>query len=161
LLSEGEAAESCYVEAIERLTRTPLRPDLARAHLLYGEWLRRQARRIDARHQLRVAYDLFAAMGAEAFAERARTELQATGEKVRNATLDAHAALTPQEQHIARLARIGRTNVEIAGELFLSARTVEWHLRKIYVKLGVASRKELIDAARDGERSAGRTLLPR
>ena len=103
LLSRGEIAERCYVEAIERLGRTPLRPDLARAHLLYGEWLRRQARRVDARHQLRAAYDLFTAMGAEAFAERTRSELQAAGEKVRNAKLDTHTMLTPQEQHIARL----------------------------------------------------------
>jgi DNA-binding CsgD family transcriptional regulator len=149
LLSEGEIAESGYVEAVDRLARTPLRPDLARAHLLYGEWLRRQARRVDARHQLRAAYDLFAAMGAQAFAERARTELQATGEKVRNAKPDPHAALTPQEQHIARLARTGRTNAEIGGEMFLSARTVEWHLRKIYTKLGITSRKELMAARQD------------
>ena len=162
LLSQGEIAERCYVEAIERLARTPLRPDLARAHLLYGEWLRRQGKRVDARHQLRVAYDLFAAMGAEAFAERARTELQAAGEKVRNAKLDTHTVLTPQEQHIARLARNGRTNAEIAAELFLSARTVEWHLRKVYTKLGITSRKELTEAARPDEHPAEeRHLLQR
>ncbi len=151
LLSRGEIAERCYVEAIERLGRTPLRPDLARAHLLYGEWLRRQARRVDARHQLRAAYDLFTAMGAEAFAERTRSELQAAGEKVRNAKLDTHTMLTPQEQHIARLARNGRTNAQIAAELFLSARTVEWHLRKVYTKLGITSRKDLTEAPRQGE----------
>jgi len=161
LLSEGEIAESGYVEAIDRLTRTRLRPDLARAHLLYGEWLRRQARRVDARRQLRAAYDLFAAMGAQAFAERARAELQATGEKVRNAKPDPHAALTPQEQHIARLARIGRTNAEIGGEMFLSARTVEWHLRKIYTKLGITSRKELMAARHDEHPVEEWHLLPR
>jgi DNA-binding CsgD family transcriptional regulator len=161
LLSEGEIAESGYVEAIDRLTRTPLRPDRARAHLLYGEWLRRQARRVDARHQLRAAYDLFATIGAQAFAERARAELQAAGERVRNAKPDPDAALTPQEQHIARLARIGRTNAEIGGEMFLSARTVEWHLRKIYTKLGITSRKELMAARHDEHPVEEWHLLPR
>ncbi len=146
LLSEGEPAERCYIEAVERLGRTPPRSDLARAHLLYGEWLRREGRRVDARQQLRAAYDLFAAMGAEAFAQRARRELLATGEKVRKRDVDTPTELTPQEEHIARLARDGRTNPEIAAELFLSARTVEWHLRKVFTKLGITSRKGLNDA---------------
>ena len=146
LLSEGESADHCYAEAVERLGHTQLRPDLARAHLLYGEWLRRQGRTADARHQLRAAYDVFAAIGAEAFAERARTELSATGENVRKREVDTHSELTSQEEHIARLARDGRTNAKIAAELFLSVRTVEWHLRKVFIKLGITSRKELADA---------------
>jgi ATP/maltotriose-dependent transcriptional regulator MalT len=145
LLSQGQAAEGCYIEAVERLGRTQLRPDLARAHLLYGEWLRREGRRVDARQQLRSAHDLFAAMGAEAFTERARRELVATGEKVRKRQVDTQTELTPQEEHIARLARDGRTNPEIAAELFLSARTVEWHLHKIFTKLEITSRKGLHD----------------
>ena len=116
LLSEGQDAERCYAEAVERLGRTPLRPELARAHLLYGEWLNREGRRVDARHQLRAAYDLFAAMGAEAFTERARRELLATGEKVRRRKVDTRTELTPQEEHIARLARDGHTNPEIAAK---------------------------------------------
>ena len=143
LLSDGEPAERCYVEAVERLGRTRLRPDLARAHLLYGEWLRRESRRVDARHQLRTAYDMFAGMGAQAFADRARRELLATGEKLRKREVDTQAELTSQEEHIARLARDGRTNPEIAAELFLSARTVEWHLRKVFTKLRITSRKDL------------------
>jgi DNA-binding CsgD family transcriptional regulator len=143
LLSHGADGERCYGEAVERLGRTPLRPDLARAHLLYGEWLRREGRRVDARHQLRAAYDLFAAMGAEAFAERAHRELLTTGEKVSKRPIQTHTELTPQEEHIARLARDGRTNSDIAAELFLSARTVEWHLRKVFTKLGITSRKGL------------------
>jgi hypothetical protein len=146
LLSEGRDAEYCYVEAVERLGRTPLRPDLARAHLLYGEWLRREHRRVDARHQLRTAYDLFTVIGADAFAKRARSELLATGDKVRKREVDTHNDLTLQEEHIARLARDGRTNPEIGAELFLSARTVEWHLRKVFGKLGITSRKGLHDA---------------
>ncbi len=146
LLSEGKDAEHRYAEAVERLGRTQLRPELARAHLLYGEWLRRELRRGDARHQLRAAYDLFAVMGAEAFAERARRELLATGETVRKRQVDTYTELTPQEEHIARLARDGRTNPEIAAELFLSARTVEWHLRKVFAKLGITSRMGLHDA---------------
>jgi ATP/maltotriose-dependent transcriptional regulator MalT len=143
LVSEGREAEQYYGEAVERLGRTQLRPDLARAHLLYGEWLRRENRRLDARHQLHAAYQLLDAMGAEAFAERARRELLATGEKVRKREVDAHSQLTPQEEHIIRLARDGRTNPEIAAELFISTRTVEWHLRKVFAKLGIASRRDL------------------
>ncbi len=146
LLSEGRDAEHRYAEAVERLGRTRLRPELARTHLLYGEWLRRELRRSDARHQLRTAYDLFAVIGAEAFAERARRELLATGETVRKRQVDTHTELTPQEKHIARLARDGRTNPEIAAELFISARTVEWHLRKVFTKLGITSRMGLHDA---------------
>ena len=146
LLTAGPTAESCYEESVARLGRTPLRPDLARSQLLYGEWLRRENRRVDARAQLRAAYDAFEALGAEAFAGRARRELQATGETVRKRTVGASSDLTPQEAHIARLARDGRTNPEIAAELFLSARTVEWHLRKVFTKLGISTRKELGDA---------------
>jgi DNA-binding CsgD family transcriptional regulator len=146
LLSSGEDAEQCYVEAVERLGRTPLRPDLARAHLLYGEWLRREHRRIDARQQLRAAYELFTTIGADAFAERARRELLATGEKVRRREVDTATELTAQEEHIARLARDGRTNPEIGAALFISARTVEWHLRKIFTKLDITSRRDLHDA---------------
>jgi DNA-binding CsgD family transcriptional regulator len=143
LVSEGQDAEHWYAAAVERLGRTQLRPELARAHLLYGEWLRRENRRVDAREQLRTAHAMFAAMGAEAFAERARRELLATGEKVRKRDVDTQADLTPQEEHIARLARDGRTNSEIGAELFISARTVEWHLRKVFAKLDISSRKGL------------------
>jgi DNA-binding CsgD family transcriptional regulator len=143
LVSEGREAEQCYAEAVERLGRTPLRPELARARLLYGEWLRRENRRLDARHQLHAAYHLFTAIGAEAFAERARRELLATGEKVRQREVGTYSQLTPQEEHIVRLARDGRTNPEIAAELFLSTRTVEWHLRKVFAKLGITSRRDL------------------
>ncbi len=143
LVSEGQEAEQCYSEAVERLGRTRLRPELARAHLLYGEWLRRENRRLDARHQLHAAYHLFTAIGADAFAERARRELLATGEKVRKREVDTYSQLTSQEEHIVRLARDGRTNPEIAAELFISTRTVEWHLRKVFAKLGITSRRDL------------------
>ena len=143
LLSEGHDAEHRYAEAVERLGRTQLRPELARAHLLYGEWLRRENRRLDARHQLHAAYHLFTVIGAGAFAERARRELLATGEKVRKREVDTYSQLTPQEEHIVRLARDGRTNPEIAAELFISTRTVEWHLRKVFAKLGITSRRDL------------------
>jgi DNA-binding CsgD family transcriptional regulator len=126
--------------------RTPLRPELARSHLLYGEWLRREHRRLDARDQLRTAHDLFTEMGIEAFAERARRELLAVGDSVRRRKPDAHDDLTAQELHIARLARAGRTNIEIGEELFISARTVEWHLRKVFAKLNITSRRGLQDA---------------
>jgi DNA-binding CsgD family transcriptional regulator len=146
LVATGAAADALYAQAVEQLARTPVRPELARAHLLYGEWLRRENRRVDARLQLRAAHEIFVAMGADAFAERARGELLATGEKVRKRHVDTRTDLTPQEDHIARLAREGRTNPEIAAELFLSARTVEWHLRKVFTKLGITSRRELRDA---------------
>jgi DNA-binding CsgD family transcriptional regulator len=143
LVSQGREAEQRYAEAVERLGRTPLRLELARAHLLYGEWLRRENRRLDARHQLHTAYHLLDAIGAEAFAERARRELLATGEKVRKREVDTYGQLTQQEEHIVRLARGGRTNPEIAAELFISTRTVEWHLRKVFAKLGITSRRDL------------------
>jgi DNA-binding CsgD family transcriptional regulator len=143
LLSEAERAERCYREAVEHLRRTRLRPQLARVHLLYGEWLRRVNRRIDARTELRAAHDLFESIGMEAFAERARTELLATGEQVRRRTAETRTDLTPQERQIAQLARDGLSNPEIAAQLFLSPRTVEWHLRKVFGKLGIRSRREL------------------
>jgi ATP/maltotriose-dependent transcriptional regulator MalT len=143
LLSDGATAEGLYREAIERLRRTKLRPELARAHLLYGELLRREGRRVDAREQLRTAYDLFVAIGMEAFAERARRELLATGETVRKRSVETQDQLTPQELQIARLAADGHTNPEIGAQLFLSRRTVEWHLRKVFDKFEIASRREL------------------
>jgi len=143
LLSDGATAEGLYREAIERLSRAQLRPELARAHLLYGELLRREGRRVDAREQLRTANDLFVAIGMEAFAERARRELLATGETVRKRSVETQDQLTPQELQIARLAADGHTNPEIGAQLFLSRRTVEWHLRKVFDKLEIASRREL------------------
>jgi DNA-binding CsgD family transcriptional regulator len=156
LLQAGSGAESFYREAIDRLSRTRVRAELGRAHLLYGEWLRRGNRRIDARVQLRAAYDMFVSMGAEGFAERARHELVATGEHVRKRREDARDALTPQEEHIARLARDGRTNPEIGAELYISARTVEWHLRKVFTKLGISSRRGLQDALPSRDREIAR-----
>ena len=143
LLRDGKTAERLYHEAIDRLGRTQLRPDLARARLLYGEWLRRQARRVEARQQLRTAYDMLTAIGMAAFAERARRELIATGEKVRQRTVETSDQLTAQEALIARLARDGLSNSEIGAQLFISTRTVEWHLRKVFTKLGVSSRRHL------------------
>jgi len=145
LITDGQAAEPLYQEAIERFGRTQLRPSLARARLLYGEWLRREGRRLDAREQLRTAHHLFEVTGMEAFAERARRELLATGEKTRRRSVDAREELTPQEAQIVRLAADGHTNAEIAAQLFLSVRTVEWHLRKVFTKLGIGSRRELRD----------------
>jgi DNA-binding CsgD family transcriptional regulator len=143
LLCEGEPAESSYREAIERLSRIQLRPELARAHLVYGEWLRRERRRMDARAQLRAANDQFTSIGMEAFGERARLELQATGERARNRTVETRDELTPQEAQIAHLAAEGHTNREIAARLFISANTVEYHLRKVFRKLDVKSRTQL------------------
>jgi ATP/maltotriose-dependent transcriptional regulator MalT len=152
LLTNGDNADLLYREAIERLGRTQLRPELARAHLVYGEWLRRQGRRVDAREQLRTAHDLFAAIGMEAFAERAGRELVATGEQVRKRSPETREELTAQEEQIARLARDGLSNPEIGGQLFLSARTVEWHLRKVFTKLDISSRRQLRVALPEGGR---------
>lgn len=147
LLAEGRAVEPLYREAIERLGRTSFRPELGRAHLLFGEWLRRAGRRTDARVQLRTAHELLSTLGVDAFAERARRELHATGERVRSqARASSDTTLTAQESLIAKLARDRATNAEIGAQLFLSARTVEWHLRNVFSKLGIASRREL-DAA--------------
>jgi DNA-binding CsgD family transcriptional regulator len=146
LVSEGEAAERLYREAIGQLGQCRGAVALARAHLIYGEWLRRENRRTDAREQLRTAYDMLSGMGAEAFAERGRRELLATGETVRKRTVDVPETLTPQERQIARRARDGQPNTEIAAELFLSTRTVEWHLRKVFAKLGISSRRQLREA---------------
>jgi ATP/maltotriose-dependent transcriptional regulator MalT len=143
LLSEDDAAEDLYREAIERLGRTRVRGEHARAHLLYGEWLRREGRRRDARAQLRTAHRMFTDMGMEAFAERARRELQATGGTVRKRRAETRDDLTAQERQIAQLARDGLSNPEIGARLFLSPRTVEWHLRKVFSKLGIHSRGEL------------------
>jgi DNA-binding CsgD family transcriptional regulator len=143
LLSDGRAAELLYREAIDRLTRSRIAVHLARAHLLYGEWLRRENRRSDAREQLRDAHQMLDRFGAEAFAERARRELLATGESVRQRTPGTRAVLTAQEAQIARLVGNGLTNPEIGAELFISPRTVEWHLHKVYTKLEVSSRNEL------------------
>ncbi|HWD76538.1 MAG TPA: LuxR C-terminal-related transcriptional regulator [Solirubrobacteraceae bacterium] len=143
VLSDRDSAECLYREAIDRLAHTQLRVDLARAHLLYGEWLRRQRRRADAREQLRHAHESFLRFGAEAFAERARVELEATGERARKRTAETRDQLTPQELQISRLAAQGATNQEIAGQLFISPSTVDYHLRKAFRKVGVKSRTQL------------------
>jgi DNA-binding CsgD family transcriptional regulator len=156
LLSGGEAAESLYREAIDRLGRTRLRPELARAHLLYGEWLRREHRHSDAREQLRTAHGMLEAMGAEAFAERAQRELRATGETARKRTAVAmNEELTTQEAQIARLARDGLSNPEIGARLFVSVRTVQYHLGKVFTKLDISSRSQL-DRVLPGEPAASR-----
>jgi DNA-binding CsgD family transcriptional regulator len=141
LLRDDDAAEGLYREAIERLGRTRLRVDLARARLLYGEWLRREGRRVDAREQLHAAHNMFVTIGMDAFAERARSELNVTGEKLRKRSVETQ--LTPQEEQIARLARTGLSNTEIGSQLFISGRTVEWHLRNVFTKLGISSRRQL------------------
>ncbi len=146
LLSPEDAAESHYREATERLGRTRIRPQLARAHLVYGEWLRRQNRRVDARRELLQAYEMFTDMGMDAFSERTRRELAATGQQVRRRAMERPHDLTDQETQIAKLAREGLTNQEIGSQLYLSARTVEWHLRKIFVKLGITSRRQIQSA---------------
>jgi DNA-binding CsgD family transcriptional regulator len=143
LLSDGEGAERLYREAIDRLARTRVRWSLARAHLLYGEWLRRERRRTDAREHLRAAHEMFVAMGAEGFAERSRRELLATGEPARKRAVDAGSQLTAQEAQVAELAREGLSNPEIGARLFISPRTVEYHLRKVFTKLGINSRMQL------------------
>jgi DNA-binding CsgD family transcriptional regulator len=143
LFSVGGAADELYQESIHRLGRTTVRVELARAQLLYGEWLRREGRRVDARAQLRAAYEALSAIGADAFADRARRELLATGETVRKRSVETAVELTAQESHIARLAADGLTNPEIGAALYISPRTVEWHLRKTFTKLGISTRREL------------------
>jgi ATP/maltotriose-dependent transcriptional regulator MalT len=143
LVIEGQSAETRYREAIDRLGRTHLRMELGRAHLLYGEWLRRENRRTDAREQLRTAHQMLAAMGADGFAERAARELSATGERVRKRTADTPAQLTARETQIAQLASDGLSNPEIAAQLFMSPRTVEYHLHKVFTKLAISSRRQL------------------
>jgi DNA-binding CsgD family transcriptional regulator len=143
LLSEGDAADSLYREAIERFGRTRMRVELARAHLHYGEWLRRERRRLDAREHLRTAHEMFTAMDIEAFGEQAGRELQATGERVRKRRVETRGDLTAQETQIARLARDGLSNPEIGARLFISPRTVEYHLHKVFSKLGITSRNQL------------------
>jgi len=145
LLAENEVAEGYYREAIERLGRTRIRAELARAHLLYGEWLRREGRRLDARVQLRTAHEMLAAMGAEGFAERAARELAASGETARKRTVSAIDELTAQEARIAIMARDGASNQEIATQLFVSRKTVEYHLHKVFAKLRIGTRGDLAD----------------
>jgi DNA-binding CsgD family transcriptional regulator len=157
LLLGDELAESQYLEAIERLANTRMAVDLARTHLLYGEWLRRQRRRMDARDELRTAYEMFSEFGMEAFAERARVELLATGEHARKRTIETRDDLTPQEAEIARLARDGFSNREIGARLFISKHTVEYHLRKVFPKLGISSRTKLAEAL---PRESSDALLP-
>jgi DNA-binding CsgD family transcriptional regulator len=157
LLADGQPAEQLYLEAVARLGRTRIAVDLARAHLLFGEWLRRQRRRVDARRHLRTAYDLFSDFGMEAFAERARVELEATGEHARKRTVETRGDLTPQEAQIARLAGEGLSNAEIGARLFISRHTVEYHLRKVFTKLGINSRTKLAHALLAEPNSA---LLP-
>jgi DNA-binding CsgD family transcriptional regulator len=151
LLSDDE---SLYRESVERLARSRAAVELARSRLLYGEWLRRENRRVDAREQLRAAHEMFSRMGAAAFAERARRELSVTGETVRKRTVETLGELTPQEAQVARLAAQGRTNPEIAALLFLSPRTVEYHLHKVFPKLGISSRRELRRALPGAEDAA-------
>jgi DNA-binding CsgD family transcriptional regulator len=143
LVSDGEDAERLYREAIDRFGRTRLRVDLARAHLVYGEWLRRQRRRREAREQLGRAYEIFDSIGAAAFAERARIELRAAGGYARQRAVETPDTLTAQEALIARLAGDGASNSEIAAQLFISRATVAYHLRKVFTKLGVSSRSQL------------------
>jgi DNA-binding CsgD family transcriptional regulator len=151
LLSEGGRAERAFRDAVEHLGRTRVRAELARAHLLYGEWLRRENHRLDARAHLHIAHDQFTSMGMEAFAERARGELLATGEKVRKRPAATRDDLTTQERQIARLARDGLSNPEIGARLFLSPRTVEWHLHHVFTKLGIRSRQQLARALSDSD----------
>jgi DNA-binding CsgD family transcriptional regulator len=142
-LSDDAIAEDLYRDAIERLGHCRVAHDLARAHLLYGEWLRRRGRRVDAREQLRSAQASFAEMGAEAFAQRADRELLATGETARKRTIETRDDLTPHEARIARMARDGASNQDIATQLFVSRKTVEYHLHKVFSKLGISTRQQL------------------
>jgi DNA-binding CsgD family transcriptional regulator len=143
LLTDGPSAETFYAEAVQRLAHGRVAPHLARAELVYGEWLRRENRRVDAREQLRAAHDTFSRIGAGAFAERARRELLATGETARRRDVETRGVLTPQEAHVARLAKDGLSNPQIGAQLFISPRTVQYHLRKVFVKLDITSRNQL------------------
>ena len=143
LLSNGQPAERLYREAVHRLGRTRVRVELARAHLVYGEWLRRERRRVDAREQLRAAHEMFYQMGAEGFARRAERELLATGETARKRSVVTNSLLTAQEAQVARLALDGLSNPEIAARLFISRRTVQYHLSKVFTKLNITSRGQL------------------
>ncbi len=161
LVSNGDIAEALYREAVNRLARTRVAVHLARAHLVYGEWLRRENRRSDARQHLRTAHDMFDRFGAEAFAERARRELLATGETVRKRTEQADGVLTAQEAQVARLAADGLTNAEISAQLFISPRTAEYHLHKVFTKLAIGSRRQLraaLDRPERPTRSTRRSL---
>jgi DNA-binding CsgD family transcriptional regulator len=159
LLADGEAADALYREAIERLGRTRIRVALARAHLIYGEWLRLERRRLDAREQLRTAHEMLTAMGMEAFAERAARELRAIGEAAQTRTIETSNQLTAQETQIARLARDGLSNPEIGSRLFVSPRTVQYHLRKVFTKLDITSRTQL-DRALPGDPMTAGTSSP-
>jgi RNA polymerase sigma factor (sigma-70 family) len=143
LLADDDVGEALYRESIEQLERSRMAVDLARAHLLFGEWLRRQRRRVEAREHLRTAHERFSDFGMEAFADRARVELEATGEHARKRTHDTLDQLTPQEAQISRLVAQGNTNRQVAAQLFISPSTVEYHLRKAFRKLGVTSRTQL------------------
>jgi DNA-binding CsgD family transcriptional regulator len=154
LLSDGKAAEHLYREAIDRLSRSRIRWALARAHLIYGEWLRRENRRTDAREQLRTAHQMFVSMGADGFAERAARELGGTGERVRKRTTSTPVQLTARETQIAQLASDGLSNPEIAAQLFVSRRTIEYHLNKIFTKLAISTRNQL-HVALVGRRAEG------
>jgi len=156
LVDHASDSDVLYREAIERLGRTRMRLELARAHLLYGEWLRRGRRRVDARPHLRTAHEAFASMGARAFADRAARELLATGETARKRGIETRSELTAQEAQVARLARDGLSNPEIGARLFISPRTVQYHLHKVFAKLDISSRSQLELALVDGEREQER-----
>ena len=155
MLSDGEAAEALYREAIERLSRTSIRVQLARAHLVYGEWLRRERRRREAREQLRTALEMFTSMGTEGFADRTQRELSATGERARKRSVETRDDLTPQEAQIARMAGDGLSNAEIGARLFVSQSTVAYHLRNVFAKLNIASRHQLVQAVPDASMLSG------
>jgi DNA-binding NarL/FixJ family response regulator len=168
LMAGGQVAEDLYQQAISQLANSRMTVHLARAHLIYGEWLRRQNRRADAREQLRIAHQMLTSMGADGFAERARRELRATGERVRNCTTDNPVQLTTRETQIARLAADGLSNREIAAQLFMSPHTVEYHLHKIFAKLAISSRSQLHSVLDNGRSqpphrpvSSGRESKPR